>query len=169
MTNGAAVLGFFRGLFSVEGMIEKVEAKAVARALRIVYFYPDSSRRYIWNIAFSTEPVPDDIAALTKIFSESEEEVSEAIRLLTSASVRSNLRIPLDIQEAISHSVDIKLRIREVYAEIVWSTGLDGDSQLLRDIAAKAVQEIDLLNRQIIEIEAAVQKAAKPATAEEES
>jgi len=149
----AQVVDFFKRLLSVEGYLESAEKRQILRSLRTIYFYPDNSLDALDRLIASNGNDATALATLYEIFGRTREEVSSAIKFLTSESVRTNLKIPLEVLHAIREATSLKEGMRAYFTSMFFAVVLTNDKAEIKAAAVEAKRDILELNSKLREIE----------------
>ncbi len=147
------VLEFFKGALSAENWIEKTEKKQILRALRTIYFFPDNSLKWLDRLIETDGWDEEAFANLQSIYDGTAPKIEEAIVLLTSDSVATNLHIPLEILKEIRVAASMKLGIRSHFTAMFFGVVILKDRELIYDNAVRARKEISDLNKKLCELD----------------
>ena len=164
MGTETAVVAFFKKIFSVENAIENSEKRAVIRALRTIYFYPDDSIEALNQLIETEGRDVKALLTLQRLYGETSVEIDESINLLTSDSVRTNLNIPINVIKNIREATSRKIGIRACFTQMFFSTVLTGEIDRIVLAARRAKSEILELNQilESIELQMTDDKACLP-------
>lgn len=146
-------LDFFAALFRAEQGIERAEARNVLRSLRAIYFFPDQSISILDRISESKGEDIESIDELSSLFNSTQAEVSESVLFLTSESVKTNLRIPIEVLHEIREATSMKKGLRAKFTSMFIALEFERDFAKIAEIAEEAKIDIISFNERLQEIE----------------
>lgn len=149
-------------------ILEISEKKAVVRALRILYFYPDELLRQL-NILIDTNAADPETAILeSEPYLNRVEEYDQELTFITSDSVATNLQLSIEMVEELRRLADFKSGVRSTLHAIFFAYVIptDGSASKIVCLAKRAREEIEHINASIRSLEKAIltgRNLARPA------
>ncbi|WP_144296014.1 hypothetical protein [Ancylobacter novellus] len=141
----------FGQIIKAINFLDPAERRHVARALRIIYFYPDELLALLERLAAEEDPRKIIIEAAPYI--KNEDEIQKEINFLTSKSVATNLGLSIEMVVKLREVASMKGGIRGGFNAIFFTLMLTGDKKEIAEIARNLISEINELNSKIREVD----------------
>ncbi len=153
---GGLVERAFAAIAKGVAFLEQSECTRVARALRILYFYPDEILSCLHRLAEGKDDVKEVANQCEGYLDRTEDDVERELDFLVSDSVATNLRLTIEDVVALRRLANWKTGVRNTLWQLLVLAQLPEAAVNIPGAAREILPLIELLNAEITSIEKAM-------------
>ena len=161
MIETGSIAQIFNRIIDAFAFLETSEKKAVVRALRLIYFYPDELLGLLNELIETNAKDPESAIAKGMKLLPDRSGVEEALAFITSESVATNLKLSIEMVEELRLIADYKVGVRAKLHGIYFSWVFMQDKDELLNAAKSARDNIAILNSKIRALEKVMEESRK--------